>query len=87
MDWREFAAQWTEPIAFLHLDATHTEPEVADNITALLPYAGPGTIFAGDDWDWPGVQAGVQRCFAPETVNVEFNKLWWVVLTRNQLPG
>lgn len=80
MDWREFAAGWDLPIRFLHLDATHTEPEVYDNIAALRPYAVPGAIFAGDDWDWPGVCAGVRRHFATDDICVQFNKLWWVVL-------
>jgi hypothetical protein len=80
MDWREFAAQWDAPIRFLHLDATHTTQEVADNIAALLPYAVPGTIFAGDDWDWPAVAAGVRQQFPDDQINTQFNKLWWVVL-------
>jgi hypothetical protein len=80
MDWREFAAAWDQPIRFLHLDATHTEPEVFDNIAALLPYAVPGAVFAGDDWDWPGVCAGVRRHFSDAEICVQFNKMWWVVL-------
>lgn len=80
MGWREFAAQWEHPVRFLHLDATHTAQEVADNITALLPYAVPGAIFAGDDWDWPEVEAGVRQAFPNRPVNEQFNKLWWVVL-------
>jgi hypothetical protein len=80
MDWREFAAQWTEPIRFLHLDATHTTQEVADNIGALMLRAVPGAIFAGDDWDWPAVEAGVRRMFSDDQINTQFNKLWWVTL-------
>jgi Methyltransferase domain len=80
MGWREFAAQWTEPIRFLHLDATHTADEVSENIAALLPLFVPGGIFAGDDYDWPGVQEGVYRQFTREQVNVQFNKMWWVVV-------
>jgi hypothetical protein len=64
----------------LHLDATHTTQEVADNIAALLLRAMPGAIFAGDDWDWPEVAAGVRRVFPADRINVQFNKLWWVVL-------
>jgi hypothetical protein len=80
MGWREFAAQWKDPIRFLHLDATHTTAEVSANIAALLPYAVPGTIFAGDDWDWPEVAAGVREQFPDDQVNTQFGKLWWVVL-------
>jgi MMP 1-O-methyltransferase len=78
MDWRDFASRWSSPIAFLHLDATHTRSEVRDNIRALLPFAVPGGVFAGDDWDWPEVADGVRDCFDPERVTVMFNKMWWV---------
>ena len=80
MGWREFATQWKNPIRFLHLDATHTTAEVAENIAALLSYAVPGAIFAGDDWDWPAVEAGVRQVFPDRAVNEQFGKLWWVVL-------
>jgi hypothetical protein len=80
MGWREFAERWAGPISFLHLDADHTTAEVDDNLAAVLPYAVPGAIFAGDDWDWPTVQAGVRRHFTDEQLNVQFNKLWWVSL-------
>jgi Methyltransferase domain len=85
MDWRDFAAGWDQPIRFLHLDATHTEQEVYDNIIALLPHAVPGTIFAGDDWNWPTVAAGVRKCFADDVISAQFDKLWWVVLTEKLL--
>jgi hypothetical protein len=80
MGWREFAAQWTRPVSFLHLDADHTLREVSDNLAALLPHAVPGAVFAGDDWDRLSVQAGVREHFASQDINVQFNKLWWVVL-------
>jgi Methyltransferase domain len=80
MDWRQFAQEWDQPIRFLHLDATHTTPEVVDNITALLPYGRPGSIFAGDDWNWPTVAAGVRQLFDEADICVQFDKLWWVVL-------
>jgi Methyltransferase domain len=80
MGWREFAAQWEHPIRFLHLDAAHTTQEVADNITALLPYAVPGAIFAGDDWNWPTVEAGVRQALPGRAISEQFGKLWWVVL-------
>ena len=75
MDWREFTEQWTSPVRFLHIDATHTANQVSDNIAALLPFAVPGAIFAGDDYTYSGVREGVSRHF-PE-VN-ESGALWWV---------
>ena len=78
MDWREWAAGWTDPIRFLHMDAAHTTVEVADNIAAVLPLMVAGGILAGDDWDWPDVEAGIrQHLPQPE---VRFDKLWWVTL-------
>lgn len=87
MDWREFAEQWEQPIRFLHLDASHTAKAVSDNLAALLPYAVPGAIYAGDDWDWPTVQAGVREHFSDDEINVQFDKLWWVMLGGPRLPG
>jgi hypothetical protein len=80
MGWREFAGQWDRPIRFLHLDATHTTREVSENIAALLPHAMRGAVFAGDDWNWPTVAAGVREQFSGDKINVLFDKLWWVQL-------
>jgi hypothetical protein len=80
MGWREFAAKWDHPVRFLHLDATHTTREVSENIAALLPYAVRGAVFAGDDWDFPTVAAGVREQFPGDEINVQFDKLWWVQL-------
>ena len=80
MDWREFAAQWDKPVRFLHLDGDHTTREVSDNIAAMLPHMAPGSVFAGDDWNWPTVAAGVREQFPEEKINVQFDKLWWVCL-------
>jgi predicted O-methyltransferase YrrM len=74
-DWRDFARDWTEPIGFLHLDAEHTEDEVSAQIATFLPYMPEGSVLAGDDYDWPGVRAGIAVHFGK--VNVLRNKLWW----------
>jgi hypothetical protein len=79
-DWREFAAKWDRPIGFLHLDAAHTTAEVSDCIAALLPHAVPGAVFAGDDWNFPTVAAGVREQFPDSQLSVQFGKLWWVTL-------
>jgi predicted O-methyltransferase YrrM len=79
MGWREWVKDWTAPIRFLHLDAAHTTEEVADNIAAILPFMVPGGILAGDDWDWPDVEAGILRHLTrPE--NIMWDKLWWKVM-------
>jgi hypothetical protein len=78
MGWREFAADWAEPVRFLHLDASHSRKELSDSIAALLPFAVPGAVFAGDDWNHPpDTQAAVREHFTD--VNARFN-MWWVVL-------
>jgi Methyltransferase domain len=82
MGWREWAAQWDEPIRFLHLDATHTEKEVTDTLNALLPHAVPGTVFAGDDYNWPGVGAAVRKRFGVDEIRTYGDKLWWVTLDK-----
>lgn len=84
MDWREWITGWSEPIRFLHLDAAHSTEEVADNIAAVLPFMVPGGILAGDDWDWPDVEAGIRRHLPqPEVL---FDKLWWVTCPAEVTP-
>lgn len=79
MGWREFAAEFRQPIRFLHIDATHTADEVSDNIAALLHLAVPGSIFAGDDLSWPQVAEGVQRQFGRDFRSA--GSLWWKVIS------
>jgi predicted O-methyltransferase YrrM len=76
-DWREWIKTWTAPIRFLHLDASHTTAEVADNIEAVLPFMVHGGILAGDDWDWPTVEAGILQHLS-RPANIMWDKLWWV---------
>jgi hypothetical protein len=78
MGWREFIAGWDRPLRFVHIDASHTEDEVAENIGAFLPYASEGAVFCGDDYGFPQVAAGVHRVFP--AVNSSENKLWWKVI-------
>jgi hypothetical protein len=75
-DWREFAESWIDPIGFLHLDAEHTENEVTDQIGTFIGQMAKGSIMAGDDYNWPGVRAGVNVYF--DKVYVMRDKLWWV---------
>jgi Methyltransferase domain len=84
-DWREWAAEWDLPIRFLHLDGNHETVEVADNIRFVLPHMVPGGVLAGDDWDWPTVEAGIREVL-PDfdarvlagSAGVQWSKLWWV---------
>jgi Methyltransferase domain len=75
--WRDWVKEWTAPVRFVHIDAAHTQEEVSDNIAALLPFAVPGAVFAGDDFGFPPVRAGVLSQFS--SVYVKFN-MWWTVI-------
>jgi predicted O-methyltransferase YrrM len=77
MDWREWIKTWDSPIRFLHLDAAHSTKEVADNIEAVLPFMVPGGILAGDDWDWPDVEAGIMA-HLDRPSHILWDKLWAV---------
>jgi hypothetical protein len=79
-DWRDWARSWRQPIRFLHLDGDHTVKEVQDCLEAVLPFAVPGAILAGDDWDWPTVREGVHNVFPPGRINTGAGKLWWAVI-------
>lgn len=80
MDYREFLAQWDQPVRFLHLDDGHLADDVEAQLRGLLPYAVHQAIFAGDDWDWPTVREGILRVFPEEKINLGAGKLWWTVL-------
>ena len=79
MGWRDFAKDWDQPIRFLHIDATHSTREVSDNIAVLLPFAVPGAVFAGDDYNLPEVADGVHQQF--DTVHtLPGEKIWWKII-------
>ena len=48
-DWRDWIAEWDQPIAFVHIDAAHDYKSVRDCIEALRPFLVPGAILCGDD--------------------------------------
>lgn len=59
MGWREFFADRTDRIRFLHIDAEHTYVEVRDNILAALPLLVRGGVICGDDAHHPPVVKAV----------------------------
>lgn len=78
MDWREFVPTITEPLAFVFIDAEHTEIEVADNIAAVLPLLSPGGIICGDDVLHPPVRQGIVRHLRPVDVHARVGaSVWW----------
>jgi len=78
MGWREFLAGNTAPLAFVFIDAEHTEVEVADNIAAVLPWLAEGGIVCGDDVMHPPVRQGIARHLRPVDVNVAIGtSVWW----------
>jgi len=73
-DWRSYFERDRTPIRFLHIDATHTYDEVADNIAAAVPLMVPGGIISGDDAHHPPVwDAAVDQL---GSVNRDAS-LWW----------
>lgn len=66
----EFMSQWTDSIAFLHLDADHGYESVRKQIEWALPLLSPGAVLCGDDYSdrWPGVVHAVAECLPSATV-------------------
>ena len=46
----EVVQDWTKPIDFIFLDASHYNPNDRNNIDFWLPKIKPGGIFLGHDW-------------------------------------
>lgn len=59
MGWRDFFADWSDPVRFIHIDAEHSYTEVRENIEAVLPYVVAGGIVCGDDQHHPPVREAV----------------------------
>lgn len=62
-DWREWASAWSDPIAFLHLDAAHDYESVRECLEALRPRFVPGALVIGDDLYADGVYRAVHDVF------------------------
>jgi predicted O-methyltransferase YrrM len=61
----EVVKDWTKPIDFIFLDASHINPNDRDNIDFWLPKIKPGGTFLGHDW--------YEDCRIPDVnVNVEY---------------
>lgn len=59
MGWRDYFADRRRPLAFLHIDATHSYDEVRDNIETALELLVPGGLLCGDDNHHPPVRDAV----------------------------
>lgn len=78
MGWREFFADWSKPVRFLHIDAEHTYTEVRDNILAALPLMVPGGVICGDDAHHPPIRQAVLDVFGPTgRPTYQTATLWW----------
>lgn len=75
--WQDWAANWNEPIAFLHLDASHDRASVRDCLLALKPFLVDGAILCGDDAFDQRVRDGVHDVF-PDA-EIIGDRLWKVV--------
>ncbi len=76
-DWHRWIGRWDEPIAFLHLDASHDRASVRDCLAAIKPFLVEGAILCGDDAYDKRVIAGVRDVFPDAEVLGE--RLWKVV--------
>ena len=55
----EAAANWTEPIDYLYIDADHSYDSVWADLVAWMPYVRKGGLIIGDDYgnrSFPGVK-------------------------------
>lgn len=75
--WQEWIKDWDEPIAFLHLDASHDRASVRDCLLALRPFLVEGAILCGDDAYDERVITGVRDVFPDAEIIGE--RLWKVV--------
>lgn len=75
MDWRDWVKDQNDPIAFLHLDASHDEASVRECLEAVKPYLVPGAILCGDDSYAHGVWAGVQAALGDGVQDMN-GRLW-----------
>jgi len=65
----QIVKDWTRPIDFIFLDASHTNPNDRDNIDFWLPKIKPGGMFLGHDW-YEG--ADHDKGFPDVNLNVEY---------------
>lgn len=65
------------PFDWYYYDAGHTEAETAQSLTYYMPSLADPFLFLADDYNDPGVQAGVARGLAESGLRVE----WSAVLT------
>ncbi len=78
--WQEWIKDWSSPIAFLHLDASHDRASVRDCLTAIKPFLVDGAILCGDDAYDERVIAGVRDVFPDADIIGE--RLWKVAYER-----
>ena len=69
MDSLEAAAQFQNgSLDFIMIDASHDYDNVKKDIQAWLPKVKEGGLFAGDDYDWPGVSKAVSELIGSHAV-------------------
>ena len=50
-----------DSLDFVLIDGSHAYNDVHDDITAWLKKLKPGSLLAGDDYEWPGVKQAVNE--------------------------
>jgi predicted O-methyltransferase YrrM len=64
----------------IYVDAAHDEPSVYADITAYWDLLREGGYMIGDDWEWPGVRAAVERfCKEKQELKLMYEGGVWCV--------
>lgn len=75
-------AWWQEPIDFLFEDATHSNPQMNDNLNFWLPRVKSGGIIAGHDYNtaWPDVIREADGLAARLGAELQVRStIWWLI--------
>lgn len=64
---------------FVFLDADHRYKFVIEDLKAWWPKIKSGKVFAGHDYDWPGVKQAVDEFFNPMKIKIKIDNTSWVV--------
>lgn len=85
----EVVKDWTKPIDFIFLDASHENPNDLDNINFWLPKIKPGGMFLGHDWyedcKFPDVNTNVEymeELLKQKVTVIPHTSMWYFILPK-----
>ena len=65
---------------FIYIDGSHDEEDVASDLRGYWGLLREGGVLFGDDYDWPGVKAAVDRFAGDNGLRTELAGIQWVIL-------